>query len=86
MDMTVMAKSIVQGRWMLNDLVEIFTWARMKLKTGKSRSLVIKNGKPKNMIFKIDGNPIPTVEEKPIKCLGKWFTISSGQFRSMTFR
>ena len=27
-------------------------------------------------IFKIDGNPIPTVEEKKtIKCLGKWFTI-----------
>ena len=36
---------------------------------------MIKNGKPKRIIFKIDGNPIPTVEEKPIKCLEKWFTI-----------
>ena len=48
---------------------------RICIKPAKSRSLVIKNGKPKKMIFKIDGNPIPTVEEKPIKCLGKWFTI-----------
>ena len=47
-DMTVMAKSIVQGRWMLKDLVEIFTWARMKFKPAKSRSLVIKNGNPEN--------------------------------------
>ena len=56
------------------DLAEIFTWARMKFKPAKSRSLVIKNGKPK-IIFKIDGNPIPTVKDKPIKCLGKWFTF-----------
>ena len=47
----------------------------MKFKPAKSQSHVINNGKPKKMIFKIDGNPIPTVEEKPIKCLGKWFTI-----------
>ena len=75
-DMTVMTRTIQQGRWTLNDLNDIFTWARMRFKPVKSRSLVIKKGRPKKVIFTISGVQIPTVEEKPIKCLGKWYNIT----------
>ena len=75
-DMTVMTRTIQQGRWTLNDLNDIFTWARMRFKPVKSRSLVIKKGRPKKVIFTINGVQIPTVEEKPIKCLGKWYNIT----------
>ena len=82
-DMTIMTRTIQQGRWTLDELAEIFTWARMKFKPAKSRSLVIKNGKPKKVIFKINGDPLPTVEEKPIKCLGKWFDITGNDKSSI---
>ncbi|CAC5372773.1 mrp [Mytilus coruscus] len=38
----------------------MLTWAKMKVKPSKSRSLMVKNGKVKE-------------ERKPVKCLGKWF-------------
>ena len=38
-DMTITAKSIVEGRWMLEDLEKLFTLARMRFKPTKSRSL-----------------------------------------------
>ena len=41
----------------------------MKVKPGKSRSLVIKNGKVKEERFKIGNEIITTVSEKPVKCL-----------------
>ena len=28
------------------------------------------------MVFKINNQAIPTVEEKPVKCLGKWFNLN----------
>ena len=81
--MTVLTRTIQQGRWTLNDLHSVFTWARMKFKPAKSRSLVIKKGKPQRTIFKTGGTPIPTVHEKPIKCLGKWFDITGGDKNSI---
>ncbi|XP_062585203.1 uncharacterized protein LOC134246874 [Saccostrea cucullata] len=44
----------------------------MKVKPSKSRSLVIKNGKVKEVRFKIEGEAIPIVSEKPVN-LGKFF-------------
>ena len=82
-DMTVLTRTIQQGRWTLNDLHSVFTWARMKFKPAKSKSLVIKKGKPQRTIFKIGGISIPTVHEKPIKCLGKWFDITGGDKNSI---
>ena len=57
--MTVITRTIQEGRWTLN-----------------SRSLIIKKGRHKKVIFTISGVQIPTVEEKPIKCLGKWYNIT----------
>ena len=72
-DMTITAKSIVEGRWMLENLEKLFTWARMRFKPTKSRSLVIRKGKLEKVVFRISNKTIPTIQENPIKCLGKWF-------------
>merc|ERR1711894_714959 len=74
-DMTVTAKSVVEGRWMLEDLEKLISWARMRFKPAKSRSLVLQKGKVQERSrFKVGGQVIPTVSEQPVKSLGKWFT------------
>ncbi|CAC5423518.1 unnamed protein product [Mytilus coruscus] len=72
-DMTISTKTVIEARWTLQVLDKMITWARMKVKPSKSRSLVVKNGKVKEERFKIGDEIIPTVSEKPVKCLGKWF-------------
>lgn len=75
-DMTVTAKTPVEGRWMLEDLERLVAWARMRFKPQKSRSLVLKKGKVQSSFkFRVAGQVIPTVSEQPIKSLGKWFTV-----------
>ena len=76
-DMTIATKSVVEGRWALQELTEVITWARMKFKPSKSRSLAIVKGKVCNQYrFKIHDEWIPTLAEKPIRCLGKWYRIT----------
>ena len=75
-DMTLTTKTIIEAKWTLQELETAITWARMKVKPSKSRSLVIKNGKVKEERFKIGNEIIPTVSEKPVKCLGKFFNDS----------
>ena len=73
-DMTVTAKSVPEGRWMLEDLSSLIKWARMKFKPTKSRSLVLKKGKVENKYrFRIGADIIPTLTDSPVKSLGKWF-------------
>ena len=75
---------------MLEDLENLFTWARMRFKPTKSRSLVIRRGKLDKIVFRITGQTIPAIQEKPIKCLGTWFnekmcdTESIAEMRSQT--
>ncbi|XP_056314571.1 uncharacterized protein LOC130229674 [Danio aesculapii] len=73
-DLTIMAKSVPEGRWILEDLVELTDWARMEFKPEKSRSLVLRRGCIQDRFrFRIKGTTIPTVREKPVKSLGKWY-------------
>ncbi|KAK0156549.1 Integrin beta-5 [Merluccius polli] len=49
-------------------------WARMEFKPAKSRSLVLRRGCVQDRFcFKIKEDIIPTVQEKPVKSLGKWY-------------
>ena len=83
-DMTITARSVVEGRWTLEDLERLFTWARMNFKPAKSRSLVLRKGKVQDHVrFKIGGAVIPTVTEKPVKSLGKWFTSALNDHQSI---
>lgn len=73
-DLTITARSVPEGRWILEDLVELTKVARMEFKPSKSRSLVIRRGRVQDRFrFKIGGDTIPTVKEKPVKILGKWY-------------
>ena len=73
-DMTITAKTQVEGGWMLEDLEKLIALARMLFKSAKSRSLVLKKGKVNNSArFKVQGQVIQTVTEQPMKCLRKWF-------------
>ncbi|XP_061778568.1 uncharacterized protein LOC133569990 [Nerophis ophidion] len=73
-DLTITARSVPEGRCILEDLIELTNWARMEFKPAKSRSLVLKKGRVQERFrFKIRENIIPTVQEKPVKCLGKWY-------------
>ncbi|CAC5417464.1 unnamed protein product [Mytilus coruscus] len=75
-DMAITAKSVLEGKWMLQDLGELIDWARMKFKPSKSRSLILKKGKVQDRKIRIGGDIIPTIMEKPVKSLGKWFRDS----------
>ena len=75
-DMTITAKSVLEGKWMLQDLKELIDWARMKFKPSKSRSLILQKGKNQNRKIRIGEEEIPTIREKPVKSLGKWFRDS----------
>ncbi|KAK0153078.1 putative ferric-chelate reductase 1 [Merluccius polli] len=77
-DLTITAKSVPQGRWILDDLVELTNWARMEIKPAKSRSLILMRGRVEyqflfQFFFKIREDIIPTVQEKPVRSLGKWY-------------
>lgn len=43
-DLTIPAKTIPEGRWILEDLVELTDWARIEFKPEMSRSLVLRKG------------------------------------------
>ena len=81
-DLTITTKTHVQARWLLSALEKTATWARMKFKPKKSRSLIIKKGQPtKKFNLKVQGEDIPSLMDSPIKCLGKWYdaTLSDGE-------
>ena len=56
-DLTIAATHTVQTRWLLGELEKLIQWARMKFNAKKSRSVVLKNGKPSSWFkFKITGS------------------------------
>lgn len=70
--LTITARSVPKGRWIL-EVVEITKVARMEFKPSKSRSLVLRRGCVQDHYrFKISKDVIPTVQEKPVKILGRW--------------
>ena len=73
-DLTVTTASVQGGRWLLKGLDVVMTWARMRFKPAKSRSLVLKKGKVNDGFrFSVDNTAIPSISEKPVKSLGKTF-------------
>ena len=58
----------------MNDLLE---WCRMSFKPAKSRSLALTRGKIRSdVFFLVAGQRIPTVQEEPVKSLGRVFDES----------
>ena len=72
-DMTVITTTKPCTRRLLQKLEENIQWARMDFKPSKSRSISIVRGQLTGERFHISGEPIPTLLEKPIKSLGRWY-------------
>ena len=45
----------------------------MEFKPKKSRSLSVRKGKVKELYFVVAGDIIPTLNEQPVKSLGRWY-------------
>ena len=74
-DITIAAPSKIAADVLLQRYYDLFTWARMKTKPKKSRSLSLVGGSVGEIHFKIGGDKIPTVKEKPVKSLGRLYSI-----------
>ena len=74
-----MYTSLIQGvgdtESILARLQELFTRCRMKAKPPKSRSLSIIKGNVTETRYFINGDPIPTVREEPVKSLGRLYKL-----------
>ena len=77
-DISLTTSLVIGCKWVLRGLEKLMIWARMKFKPGKFRSLVLQKMKIKRTArFAITGEIIPTINEKPVKSLGKWFDCST---------
>ena len=74
-DITILVPSQISADGLLQRYYDLFTWARMKAKPKKSRSLSFVGGSVGEIHFKIGGYKIPTVREKPVKSLGRLYSI-----------
>ncbi|XP_052223903.1 uncharacterized protein LOC127839559 [Dreissena polymorpha] len=84
-DLTITTTTHVQARWVLTALQDTVTWARMKFKPKKSRSLIIKKGKvTKQFTQQVQGEDIPSIIDSPVKCLGKWYDASLKDTNNIT--
>ena len=79
-DITTLTTTKACTKRLLNKLQQNIDWARLKLKPSKCRSISIIKGKLSESRFYIGEEPIPTVAEKPIKSLGRWYdsTLKDG--------
>ena len=80
-DITILAKSEKDSNGVLKRLDELIVRNRMMFKAKKSRSCTIVKGKHKELHFSIGGDMIPTVKEKPVKSLGRWYTAGLSDHR-----
>ncbi|XP_052260999.1 uncharacterized protein LOC127865146 [Dreissena polymorpha] len=61
-DLTITTQTHVQARWVLLALESTTSWARMKFKPKKSRSLIIKKGQStKKFNLQVQGEDIPSI-------------------------
>ena len=77
-DLTITAKSVPEGRWILEDSVELTDWAIWSSNLQNPEldfaGLVLRRGHVQDQFCcKIREDIIPTVQEKVVKSLGKWY-------------
>ena len=74
-DITILVRSKIAADGLLQRYYDLFTYSRMKAKPKKSRSLSLVGGSVREIHFKIGGDTIPSVREKPVKSLGRLYSI-----------
>lgn len=76
-DLGVLCLGVPAGRWILLGLEKVIYWERMCFKPAHSKAMVLKMGKVMDkFLFYLDGSAIPSINEKPVKSLGKVFDSS----------
>lgn len=74
-DVTSLLQTAACTSRLLKRMDELMSWARMKIKPSKSRSLSLRRGvRNDSTIFVIGGEKIPLLSEQPIKSLGRQYT------------
>ncbi|TWW73490.1 hypothetical protein D4764_15G0008840 [Takifugu flavidus] len=73
-DMTTITTTRACTKRLLEKLQKNIQWARMEIKPSKSGSISIVKGQLANDRFHINNEPVPTILEKPIKSLGRWYS------------
>ena len=77
-DITTTTGNLVQTKYLLEKLMEKLKWAGLDIKPVKCRSLVIIKGEISKKTPEINGTPITSITEKPVKYLGKVYDKSLG--------
>ena len=78
-DVSILTTSVPMAKRALKRTEVAVSWARMKLKPVKSRSLVIQKGRsmdvePFSVGSELEGGEvIPALQRKPLKTLGRWY-------------
>ncbi|KAL6470906.1 hypothetical protein MHYP_G00195560 [Metynnis hypsauchen] len=75
-DMTTITSTKPCTKRLLEKLQSNISWAGMKIKPCKSRSISVVKGQITNDTFTINNEPIPTILQKPIKSLGRWYNAT----------
>lgn len=74
-DVTTILQTAPCTARLLKCLDELTTWARMKIKPSKSRSLSIRKGvRNDRRVFTAGGEKIPLLTQQPIRSLGREYT------------
>ena len=74
-DMTLLTTTVPCTKRLLDRVNKNLKWASMKIKPSKSRSISIYRGKVSDRKFAIDDEEIPTIREKSVKSLGRWYNV-----------
>ena len=74
-DIIILVPSKIAADGLLQRYYDLFTWATMKAKPKTSWSLSLVGGSVRAIHFKIGGDKIPAVREKPVKRLGRLYSI-----------
>ena len=74
-NISILVPSQIAADGLLQRYYDLSKWARMKAKPKKSGSLSLVGGSVRKIHSKIGGDKIPTVREKPVKSLGRLYSI-----------
>ena len=75
-DIATTTETTVQTKHLLNKLIDKLKWAGLTVKPEKCRTMVIRKGKISTQTIQIEGSPITSVTEKPIRYLGKSYNMT----------
>ena len=78
-DITTTTETVPQTKYLLASLSEKLNWAGLRIKPEKCRSLVIIKGNIQKRDIKIDEKVITSIQDMPVKYLGKQYNASLGE-------